>query len=275
MNELSVTNQELIDQANQMMPSSDGFRRRVFPRIAFQTQDKTEGKGKSMVVVAEAGMFATEVETTDIDENGKTIWEKTDLGKTFEGTVVYYRKKLSKYDEATKKYTSSPLYDEETDMITLFCDKKRVASGTPKELKDLYMFTDKEGKRKCSLQEMRVLYVLYGGEIYELTVKGTSMYSFLDYTRKCNPSVFRCEFGSKERENGATNWSEVTFRNVRQLDMEELQTVVSIQRDMKDGIAAEKAYFASRNQKNEEPSHVETMDETMAALELPKVQVDF
>lgn len=253
MNELSVTNQDLINQANQNMPSNDGFRRRIFPRLVMQTQDKTEGKGKAMTVIAEAGMFHSEVETPEIDGDGKAIWDNNDLGKSFEGTVVYYRKKLSMYDDATKKYTSSPLYDDETDVITLFCDRQKIATGTPKDLKALYMFTDKEGKQKCLLQEMRALYVLYGGEVYEMTVKGTSMYSFLDYARRCNPSVFRCEFNSKERENGATNWNEMTFRNLRPLDTEELQTVLGLQSDIREGIAMEKEYFRSRNQKQEVP----------------------
>jgi len=50
------------------------------------------------------------------------------------------------YDEKTEEYTSSPIYDNDDEVIPLWKDRKEVAKGTPKELKEKFHYTDKDGK---------------------------------------------------------------------------------------------------------------------------------
>src|SRR3990167_4224542 len=82
-------------------PQETSFKRIILPRISLVSQDKTEGKGKSMKVIAEAGTFYLEEQTDEQDENGRYIWKKTDLGKSIDGIIFYQRNQLRMFDSAT------------------------------------------------------------------------------------------------------------------------------------------------------------------------------
>lgn len=246
--EVMVTpSQELIDQARANMPTAEGFQRIQLPRLGMYSQDKTEGKGKAMKVIAEAGQFYIEKETDELNEDGKKVWVKEEIGTSFEGTVAFYRKQLSMYDSATEKYTNSPIYDNDEEEIPLFCDKKEVMRGTPKHLKQVYAYTGEDGKKKSKLQDNKVLYVLYNGEAYQMSIKGTSMYSFLTYTRSVVPPVVHTLFSSEEKSSGATTWNMMTFKTIRELSADEVEKVIELQNQIKFSIKAEKDYYASLN----------------------------
>ncbi len=271
--EIAIVDQSLVEQAKANMPADTSFNRVVLPRLSMFSMDQTEGKGKAMKVVAEAGTYYIERASDETDADGKKIYVKTEIGKNLQATVVYFRRQLSLYDEGTLKYTNSPIYDLDTDVVPLFSNKKEVARGTPKDLKKIYAYVDpKDGKTKSKLQDQKILYVLYEGEMYQMTLKGTSMYSWMTYSRSIIAPVLLTEFSSEEKENGSTEWNMCTFKTVRPLDNDEIQTVLSIQADIKSGIKAEKDYFASLNTDVIQDAPIWDPN---APLELPPVKPEF
>ncbi len=211
------------------------------------SQDKTEGKGKQMKVTQEAGTFLKEYQTEETDENGKKVWAKDELGTEIEGTIVFQRKQLKFYDETTQDFTSSTIFDSNEDIIPLFCNKAEVARGTVAELKAKYNFVDpKDGKTKSRLEDNKVLYVLYNDEIHQMTLRGSSMYACKTYLKEVpNPTIFLTKFSSEPMEKGSIAWNKMTFVNVRPLTAKEAKEVLEKQNEIRQGVAEEKAYFAS------------------------------
>lgn len=226
----------------QMTPQEQGFTRIQLPRLGMYSQDKFEGKGKSAVLVKEAGMFYLELppETKDGD------WKKMEIGTSMEGIVLYHRKQLSYYDNATEKYTSSPIYDTPEDIVPLFMDGKEVHRGTTAELKAKYAYTDPDdGKVKSKLEDMRVLYILKDGQVYQMTLRGSSMWAFSKYAKSCLVSSVLTKFNSEAKENGSIAWNQMTFDAVREITPEEANIVIDNLQKITTSIADEKAYFAS------------------------------
>lgn len=234
-------------QGESLLPKENTFVRRTFPRISFVSQDVTEGKGKSMTVVTEAGTFFTEKPTDEVDENNKKVWEKTEIGKEFEGVIFFTRKKLSYYKDPDTGFITSSYYDQDTDVVPLWNKGKEVARGNKIQLQAPYTFTKPDGKVGNNLAENKILYVWYEGEVYELTVKGTSMYMYSAYYKDCGgePNKNLTKISSVEDSNGATSWNKTTYSKVRQLTQEEWDITRGLAQEMIDGIAAEKAYFNS------------------------------
>jgi hypothetical protein len=229
-----------------LTPQEQGFTRLLLPRLGMYSQDKFEGKGKSAKLVKEAGMFYTEVETDEKDGEGKKIWEKTEIGTVMEGVILYHRKQLSYYDEATEKYASSPIYDNADDVVPLFMDKKEIHRGTAAELKAKYAYTDpKDGKVKSRLEEMRVIYILKDGQMYLMSLRGSSMWSFSTYAKSCLVSTVLTRFSSVAKENGAIAWNQMSFDATRELTAEEADTVIDCVQKIATSIAEEKEYFQS------------------------------
>ena len=226
----------------QLTPQEQGYTRISLPRLGMYSQDKFEGKGKSAVLVKEAGMFYTEVPPTEKDGE----WTKQELGTQMEGIVLYHRKQLSYYDNATEKYTSSPIYDMPEDVIPLFLDGKEVQRGTPAELKAKYAYTDPDdGKVKSKLEDMRVLYILKDGQVYQMSLRGSSMWSFSKYAKSCLVSSVLTKFNSEAKENGSIAWNQMTFDALREITPEEASVVIDNLQKITTSIAEEKAYFAS------------------------------
>lgn len=226
----------------QLTPQEQGFTRIQLPRLGMYSQDKFEGKGKSAVLVKEAGMFYTELPPATKEDE----WTKQELGNTIEGIVLYHRKQLSYYDEATQKYTSSPVYDTAEDVVPLFLDKKEIHRGTPAELRAKYAYTDsKDGKVKSNLEEVRVLYILKDEQVYQMTIRGSSMWAFSTYAKSCLVSSVLTKFNSESKENGSIAWNQMTFDAVREITPEEATLVIDNLQKITTAIAEEKAYFAS------------------------------
>lgn len=248
--EIAVVDQDQLAVLRQNYPVEPGFTRALLPRISMVSQDKTEvtgkGKDKKVKVTDAAGTFYIERQTDETDEFGKKIWSKEELGESFNGIIVYRRKQLRYYDEGTQMYTSSPIYDEDTEIVPLFCDKKEVARGTPATLKAGYQFTDTNGKVKSKLEENRILYVLYGDELFQLNLRGSSMWSFLAYARKVLPPSVVTTFSSEAMEKGDIEWNKMTFQVLSSLAGDEIDEVLAKIADIKQTIAEEKAYFASQ-----------------------------
>jgi hypothetical protein len=245
----TAASNEALELLRQSYPVEQGFTRTMFPRLGLVSQDKTEGKGKAMKVIAEAGTFYTEKQTEELDEDGKKIWDKADVGTSVEGIILFQRKQLRFYDSATETYTSSPIYDTDDEVIPLFCNKQEVDKGTPTELRgrEIYKGQSAKGKPISKLEENRILYVLLNDEVYQLNLRGTSMYAFLTYARKTLPPAVLTSFGSEQKEHGSISWSQMTFKAVRNLDAKEIADVQEKINEIKEGVAAEKGFYASKN----------------------------
>ena len=228
-------------------PQDPGFTRVMLPRITFKSQDVTEGKGKAMKVVTEAGTFIEERETDDVDEvTQKKVWDKKELGSEIEGIILFQRKQLRYFDETTEEFTSSPVYDTEDEVVRLFCNKAEVAKGTPAELKAKYEYTTKEGKTKSKLEDNRILYILKDDELFQLNLRGSSMYAFLTYARKVLVPAVVTTMNSEAKEKGTIAWNQMTFTAKRQLTQDEIDDVLIKISEIQQSIAEEKNFFSKQ-----------------------------
>lgn len=246
-------------QMQQDYPQEAGMQRIMLPRFGLVSQDITEEvkdpktKKKTINVLSEAGTFFTEKqgeeeETVEVD--GKDVkrkkWDRTELGTEAEGTIIYQRKQLKYYDESTEEYTSSPIYDTDDEEIPLFLNKKEIKRGTPAQLKTLYPGTNQAGKAISKLEDNRILYILIDGEVYQCNLRGSSMYSFFTYGRKTLVPSVLTKFASEPKEKGSINWNMMTFETVRELTKDEADAVLEKVGEIKQGIAAEKAFYANQ-----------------------------
>ncbi len=206
-------------------------------------KDITEGQGKNKKVVTPAGTFFIERQTDEKGDNDKPIWEKTEIGTEFEGTILFRRKQLKYFDKTTELFTSSPVYDEDDEIIPLFCKKEEVGRGTPKELKAEYEFVGEDGKTRSKLEDNRILYIQYEGEIYQMNLRGSSMYAFKTYSSKTVVPAFVTKFSSEYKEKGSNGWNQCKFEAVRQLTGKEAQTVLSEVNKIKTAIRIEKEQY--------------------------------
>ena len=239
----AIVSQEALEELRAQYPVEQGFTHIQLPRISFASQDKTEGKGKAMKVVTEAGTFFIERETQKLNEEGKKIWEKEELGTEIEATIVYPRKQLRMYDEATEQYTNSPVYDNAIETMPLFCDRKEVAKGNEAELKAMYEYVGEDGKKKSKLEENRVLYILYKNDLYQMTIRGSSMYSYLKWSKQNFAPSLLTTFSSEPMSKGSIEWNKMIFKVVRPLDAEEVADMLKNVSEIKMAIAKEKGYF--------------------------------
>lgn len=250
---IAPTENELAE-LKAMFPVVDGFTRISLPRISFVSQDKTEevknkktGK-KEIKIITEAGTFLTEKEGEEVDEEtDKKIWEKEEIGTSFDGIIVYQRKQLKMYDANTETFTSSPIYDNDEDVIPLFSNKAEIDRGTPKDLKKKYEFIDDNGKTKSKLEDNRILYILYKDELYQLNLRGSSMYAYMTFAKKYQPNTILTTFDSEAKEKGSIAWNQITYEKSRDLTGEEVARVIEVTRDLKYGIDSEKAFYASQS----------------------------
>jgi hypothetical protein len=242
---------DLLAQLSAAYPQEAGVNRLMLPRLTFKSQDVFEGKGKDKKVTVEAGTFFTERPTEEKNEEGKNVWDKTELGLEIEGLIAYRRKQLRYYDEPNDTYYSTPVYDDVNDVIPLFKGKDKHATGTTAELKKLFEYVDSEsGKTRSRLEDNVVLYIIYQDELYQMGLRGSSMYSFKDYERKASPSVSAVltHFSSQAQEKGSIQWNQMTFKAVRTITTEEAHIVIDAQNKIRDAVEAEKAYYASLQQ---------------------------
>lgn len=237
--------EEQLELMRESYPVEERANRIILPRLGLYSQDVTEGKGKTMKVIAEAGMFYTERETDEVNEDGKKVWKKDEIGTKFEGIILYRRYQLRHYNSADEMYTSSPVYDSKDEVLPLFRDKQEVDKGTPAELQSRkeYQGVSAKGKPISKLEENRILYVLYKDELYQLNLRGTSMYAFLSYARKTLPPSVITRFSSESKEAGTIAWNQMTFEIVRPLDEKEGAEIMGKIGEIQSAIKSEKAQY--------------------------------
>ncbi len=258
---VAAPSQAILEALRQETPAEQGFTRTLFPRLGMYSQDVVEGKGKNQTVVAEAGIFFTDKPTGEEVKNddGKMVkeFEKNEIGDSIEGIIIFNRKQLRHYDEKTETYTSSPVYDNDDEVVPLFRNKAEIARGTPAELKARpeYQF-EKDGKTKSSLEDNRILYILYRepksdeAQIFEMNIRGSSMYSFMNYARKTLVPSVLTKFTSEAMEKGKIQWNKMIFEVSEQLDADNCTMVLEKVKEIKEAIMQEKQFFAAKNADN-------------------------
>ena len=255
----NVADEESLALLRNSFPVDPGFQRQNFPRIGMYSKDVTEGKGKAMKVVTEAGMFYIERQSDDIDpETGKKKWVKEEIGTEINVIILYQRKQLRFYDG--EFFTSSTVFDNDDEVVTLFKNKQIVEKGLPADLKALPQFAGKNAKGKdvSKLEDNRLLFVLWNDEVYQLNIRGGSMYAFLTFARQQSPNTVLTTIGSEYKENGGITWNQMTFKVARVINTDEVNVILDKTAEIKGNIEAEKGYFAAKN--NEEGS-VKVMSE--------------
>lgn len=265
---ITTADADLLAQLSAAYPQEAGYSRLLLPRLTFKSQDVMEGTGKNKKVVIEAGTFFTERATDEKDEHGKNVWEKNELGLEIEGFIVYRRKQLRYYDEPNDVFYSTPIYDDVNDVLPLFKGKDKHATGTTAELKKLFEFVNEEGKTRSKLEDNVVLYILYADELYQMGLRGSSMYSFRDYERKVSPSVSAVltHFSSQPQEKGSISWNQMTFTGLRTVTTDEAHAIIAAQNTIKEAIEAERAFFASQQQEEVVAAALYQGNTTAAAL---------
>lgn len=253
---VTVASAELLAQLGNEFPADSGFTRILLPRLNMVSQDVMEGKGKAMKVVTEAGTFFTDMQSEEEEkgEDGKMYkpWVKTELGAEIEAIVIFQRKQLRFYDSNAEMYTSSPIYDSNEETVPLFCDKKEIARGTPAELKARKEFqgVTAAGKPTSKLEENKILYVLYDEKIYQMNLRGTSMFAFMKYAKENVPNTVLTAFSSEPQEKGTTKWNQMTFEAKRQVTGKEAEEILAHIAEIKEGITQEKSFYASQAPKS-------------------------
>ena len=250
--------QALFPQA----PQSAGSRPPL-PRLLFKGQDVMTGTGKAKKVDIEAGTFFT-----DKPVEGQDEWEKLEIGMELEGKILYHRRQLSMYDEATGSYTSGPVFDTDEDVFPIWSNKVEVAKGTAKELQAMYeeeRTARKTGKTytASNLEENTVLYVEYEGTIYQLTIRGTSQKEFRKYAKTTNIPTVMTKFFSEARSVGTTDWNCMMFSPARDLTAAEMAEVMDTVKGLIGDIAEQKAAYANAAPA---PARAEIVDPEFDAL---------
>lgn len=249
--------QEVMAALSSEFPQEASYTRIMVPRFGMVSQDKLkeEGTGKNKKITLEVaeGTFYTdrETENTVTREDGTEgkEWQKDYLeNEKPEVIILFQRKQLRYYDSGEEKYTSSPIYDRDDEEVVLFKDREEVGRGTPAELKAMYPAVDRKGKPTSGLKEEKILYVLFEGELMQMNLKGTSLWSFQSFARKVAPPTVVTILGAEHCEQGETKWSKMTFTPKRQITAEEAELVMAKIQEIKEAIASEKAYFAQDNE---------------------------
>jgi len=245
----TVVSADVLAQLKESYPIEESFHRLLLPRLGLRSQDVREGKGKAMKVTEEAGTFYIERQTDELNENDKKIWKKEEIGTQVEIIILYHRKQLRFYDSSNEIYTSSPIYDTNDQVIPLFCNKVEVDRGTPDELKSrpIYQGISAKGKPISKLEENRILYALYKNEMFQVSLRGTSMYAFLSYARTVLPPTVVTSCSSEAREQGTINWNQMTFLKSRDIDAKEAEEVLGRVAEIKTAIESEKNYYGKIN----------------------------
>ena len=248
----TVASDKQLEKVSSVYKSEEAAVRIYFPRLGMYSKDKTEQvinsrtKKKELKIIGESGEFFIQRETEETDGEGKKIWETVDLGKKINLHIIYKRYQLRKYDEKTELYTSSPIFDFDDEEIPLFCEKKEVDRGLPKDLIEKDSYKDPEtGKTRSLLEEQRVMYVIYEGEVYQMNLRGSSMWALKAFERaNGNPTQFLTTITPEHKKRGSNEWDCMKFEVSRKVTSAEAELIEEKQKELMEKIAEQKAGFA-------------------------------
>ena len=218
--------------------AEDNYVKNNLPQIRFKAKAVLDDDDK---VVTKAGTFVTVVRSEEkVDD--KYEYTENVLGADITVDVLYERYKLNYYNSGDNAYVSSPVFDNKEEVVKLFSGGKEIASGTVAELQGQYLI-EKDGKKKSELQLLKVLYVLYNGDVHEMTLSLGNGYAWRKYKQETMVPVVHTKIASKKTEHGGNKYNEMTFTAGEYLTEEEAVRNLSIVEDIKKGIAEEKAFY--------------------------------
>lgn len=232
--EVATLTADQLALLNQNFPVSDEQQRLSLPKFGMISKDLTEetgtGKNKKITVVQAAGTFYTERDKGEVNEEGKKVWTKDYIeGETVDVIIGYHRKQLRFFDKSLKKFISTPIYDNDEQVLPLYLDKQIIKRGTEKELQALYPKLTQKGKPSSSLEKNIILYVLYEGELYQFQLSVSAGWEFKSYLKKVNPSTVVTTLSSTQETNGSNTYNKTMFNIARQITGKEFDTVIEIQ----------------------------------------------
>lgn len=253
---LALTDEQkaLLDQS---YPVGDESSRLLLPRLGLLSKDITEEKGtgklKKINIINAAGEFYTEKDLGETDDDGKKKWTKTFIdGESIEVIIVYHRYQLRKFDSSLGKFISSPMYDNDTQVVPLYQDKRVIKRGTEKELQAFYPALTQQGKPTSDLKKDTILFVLYEGELHQLNLSQSSKWAFSSYKRGLNPSQVVTELGSKEETFGTNTYRKMTFKNLRPVSSTEFDEVYENQSKVRETVESDSRFYLGSGQTSEE-----------------------
>lgn len=251
-------NKELVTQASEeqlaelraLYPQEDTYQKIQVPRLGMLAKDVIEeegtGKAKTMKVVNAMGEFYIEKEATNDD--GEKVWLKTFVeGDTIDVQIVYNRKQLSMWDDGQGMYTNTPIYDSNDEVLPLWEGGKEIARDTPEKLQARYPALTQKGKPSSKLKEIKILYVIYEGETYQVNLSQSSKWEFLTYSKKTNPATVVTTIGSTEETNGTNTYRKMSFVAKSLLSTEQAAKVIEAANMIRSSIESEKAYYGKFN----------------------------
>jgi len=243
-NELTITEGSALEALKNSYPqhTEDSYVKVVLPQIRFKAKAVLDDAGEA--VILKAGTFVLVKRSDEKDEHDKYTYEETPIGSSVTADVLYERYRLSYYDSANNAYVSSPVFDDTKEIVKLFSGGKEYASGTVAELQAMPEFTiEEDGKKKCKLQLQKVLYMVYNGELHEMTLSLSNGFAWRKYKQENMVPLVHTVFDSKKTEHGGNKYNELTYAVGGYLTEEEAQANLTLVNDIKTGIEAEKAFF--------------------------------
>ena len=274
--EIKVLSPEELAVLDESYPMSEESNKLTLPRLGMLSKDIIEetgkGKAKVMKVIESAGTFYTESDEGEVNEKtGKKQWTKKFLGEDIDGIISYERKQLRKYDSSLKKFISSPLYDSNDQVLPLYLDKQIIKKGTASELQALYPALTQKGKPTSDLKEETILFVIYEGQLYQMSLSQSSKWAFKDYKKGINPSKVVTKLSSTEETFGTNTYRKISFVDERYITQEELDLVNESQGTLKEKVESDAQYFLSQaNGKDFDSEVKEITDGAEEEVTVPK-----
>jgi hypothetical protein len=237
--EVSVLSEEQLAILNENFPQSDESNKVNYPKFGMLSKDLVEesgtGKNKKIEVIQAAGTFYTEKDLGETDAEGRKIWTKNFIdSETVDGIIPFYRYQLKKFDASLNKFISSPIYDSEDQVLSLFLDKQVIKKGTEKELQSLYPALTAKGKPTSDLKKYTIIYFIYEGETYQFNLAISSGWNFSTYKKSINPSTVITTLGSIEDTFGTNTYRKVTFTKKGSISPEDFNVVVENQNSFRE-----------------------------------------
>lgn len=255
--EKEIVSQEDLAELNDSFPTvGSGAKRDVYPRIGMLSKDIVEesgsGKNKKIKILEAAGTFFINKDSgkQETGEDGKVVkvWEKEFFAdqNSIDVIIAFHRRQLRIFDQSLNKFISSPVYDSPEQIIPLFLDGRQIAIGNQEQLQAKYPAITEKGKKTSKLKEEKILFVIYEGETYQMTLTTSSKWAFQDYARKVGPATVVTTIGSIEETFGTNTYSKMTFTNKRLINKEELDLVKEAQGKLKDAVESDRVYLENR-----------------------------
>ena len=255
----TTLSQDQIQELKLQQPIENSYQKMHFPELGMLSQDETEesgtGKAKKIEVINAAGEFFIKTKE-EVIEDGKTknvYSNKYFDGETLEGIIVYHRKMLKMWDAGNKVFITTPIFDDENEIIPLFSSGKKYTKdgmevkGNIKQLQSLFPAVSAKGTPTSKLKQITILYVLMDDKMYQMELSASSTWLFSDYKRNNVVPAVVTSIGSLEDTQGVVVYRKCTFKSIGSISTEQFETVKQMVIDIKDFINAEKEYFGKLN----------------------------